>query len=125
MNCGIDSRPSSGLALLYLWCRPARGYSSDLTPSLGISICCRCGPKKAKKKNKKVENGHFILCLRIKRRHLSLGIFFQAWREELCFLNILFHRIGEKKEAGWKQKKKLFCRSLFLYSHDFSPFFGK
>ena len=26
--------------------------SSDLTPSLGTSICCRCGPKKAKKKKK-------------------------------------------------------------------------
>ena len=24
----------------------AKGYSSDLTPSLGTSICCRGGPKK-------------------------------------------------------------------------------
>ena len=24
-------------------------YSSDSTPSLGTSICCRCGPKKKKK----------------------------------------------------------------------------
>ena len=29
----------------------ASSYSSDWTPSLGTSICCRCGPKKKKKKN--------------------------------------------------------------------------
>ena len=27
----------------------ASGYSSDWTPSLGTSICCRCGPKKTEK----------------------------------------------------------------------------
>ena len=31
----------------------AGSCSSDLTPSLGISICCRCNPKKQKTKNKK------------------------------------------------------------------------
>ena len=45
-----------------LWCRSKMGlgsdtavavvwacsYSSDLTPSLGTSICCRCIPKKQK-----------------------------------------------------------------------------
>ena len=30
----------------------ASGYSSDSTPSLGISICCGCRPKKTKTKNK-------------------------------------------------------------------------
>ena len=53
-------------ALRELWCRSqtqlgsrvavtlvqAGGYSSHLTPSLGISICCRCGPKQTKKKRK-------------------------------------------------------------------------
>ena len=29
------------------------GYSSDLTPSLGTSICHGCGPKKKKKKKEK------------------------------------------------------------------------
>ena len=33
----------------------AGSYSSDLTPSLGISICGRCSPKKKKKKKKKKE----------------------------------------------------------------------
>ena len=30
----------------------AGSYSSDMTPSLGTSICCKCGPKKKKKKGK-------------------------------------------------------------------------
>ena len=52
-----------------LWCRSqtrlrshvavagASSYSPNLTPGLGTSICCRCGPKKqkAKKKKKKKE----------------------------------------------------------------------
>ena len=29
------------------------GSSSDWIPSLGTSICCRCGPKKTKKTKKK------------------------------------------------------------------------
>ena len=31
----------------------ASGYSSDWTPSLGTSICHRCGPRKDKKKRKR------------------------------------------------------------------------
>ena len=31
----------------------ASSCSSDLTPSLRISVCLRCGPKKTKKKKKK------------------------------------------------------------------------
>ena len=30
----------------------ACSYGSNLTPSLGNSICCECGPKKQKKKKK-------------------------------------------------------------------------
>ena len=30
----------------------ASSCSSNLTPNLGTSICCRCGPKKKKKKGK-------------------------------------------------------------------------
>ena len=33
----------------------AGNYSSNCTPSLGTSICCRSGPKKAKNKTKKKE----------------------------------------------------------------------
>ena len=49
-----------------LWCRSqmrlgcciavamaqAGGYNSDWTPSLGTSMCCRCSPKKQKRKRK-------------------------------------------------------------------------
>ena len=35
------------------------GYSSHSTPSLGTSICCRCGPKKTKKKKKKILSTQF------------------------------------------------------------------
>ena len=52
-----------------LWCRSqtqlgshvsvavveAGGCSSEVTPSLGTSICCRCGPKKTKNKNKQTK----------------------------------------------------------------------
>ena len=31
----------------------AGSYGSNLTPSLGTSICLRCGPKETKKKKKK------------------------------------------------------------------------
>ena len=34
----------------------ASGYSSNLTPSLGTSICRGCSPRKGKKKKKKKQN---------------------------------------------------------------------
>ena len=37
-------------ALLWLWCRLAAAIP-NLTPSLGTSMRCRCGPKKQKKKS--------------------------------------------------------------------------
>jgi len=36
----------------------ASHWSSDLTPSLGTSICHRSGPKKKKEKNQKNQKGH-------------------------------------------------------------------
>ena len=52
-----------------LWCRlqtqfgshvavavvQANGYSFNSTPSLGSSICCKCGPKKTKTKTKQIQ----------------------------------------------------------------------
>jgi len=43
----------------------AGGCSSNWTPSLGTSICCRCGPKIEKKKKK-----------RRKKRAGFVGVFF-------------------------------------------------
>ena len=52
VSCGVVCRRGLDLALLWLWCRPA-ATSSDLTPSLGTSICRGCGPKRTKDKKKK------------------------------------------------------------------------
>ena len=38
-------------------------YSSDLTPSLGISMCHKCGPKKTKKKKKKKKDFLWLILL--------------------------------------------------------------
>ena len=53
VSCSIGHRAGSEQMLPWLWCRPAGSSSSDLTPSLGISICHRCGPKKEKKEKRK------------------------------------------------------------------------
>ena len=45
MSCGVGCRHGSDPPLLWLWCRPATTAPTS-TPSLGISICPRCGPKK-------------------------------------------------------------------------------
>ena len=47
MSCGVGRRRSADPMWLWLLCRPG-GCSSNLTTSLGISICCRYGPKKTK-----------------------------------------------------------------------------
>ena len=52
MSYGVGHRRGLDPVLLWLWCKP-RGYSSHLTPSLGTSICCRCGPIKIKNKQTK------------------------------------------------------------------------
>ena len=51
VSCPAGRRQGLGLALLWLYLRhrPA-AYSSDLTPSLGTSICLGCAPKKTENK---------------------------------------------------------------------------
>ena len=49
MSCGVGCR----LVLLLAVARSPGSYISDSTPSLGTSICRRCGPKKQKKERKK------------------------------------------------------------------------
>ena len=46
VSCNIGGRPGLDLVLQWLW------RSSDSTPSLGMSICRGCGPKKQKIKIK-------------------------------------------------------------------------
>ena len=52
MSCGAGHRCGSDLALLLLW-QKAGSYCSDSTPSLGTCICCKCSPKKTKKRKRK------------------------------------------------------------------------
>ena len=53
MSCGVGHRCGLDLAWLWLWLW-AGSCSSDLTPRLGTSICCWCGPKK--KKSRRTQN---------------------------------------------------------------------
>ena len=50
MSCGVGHRHGSDPKLLWLWCRPA-ATAPILTPSLGTSMCCECGPRKQTKKS--------------------------------------------------------------------------
>ena len=72
MSCGVGCRPGSGL---WLW--RIGSCSSDLTPSLGTSICCGCSPKKRgkkKKKKKKKEWGEdHVICLHVKVPEALIG----------------------------------------------------
>ena len=67
----------------------AGGYSSDLTPSLGTSICCRCGPRKGKKTNKQTKKTFLSFFL-----SLSLFFFFffflgpHLWHIEVARLGV-------------------------------------
>ena len=48
--CKLQTRLRSCVAVALV---EASGYSSDLTPSLGTSMCCWCGPKKTKSGSEK------------------------------------------------------------------------
>ena len=65
--CMSQTRLRSGVAVVQ-----ASGYSSDLPPRLGTSICHRCDPKKKNKKHFSLER----LCLRnyLLRISLWLGV---------------------------------------------------
>ena len=45
--CKLQTRLGAQVAVAVVW---ASSCSSDSIPSLGTSICCQCGPKKAKKR---------------------------------------------------------------------------
>ena len=48
--CRLQMWPGSGVAMAVV---QSSSYSSDLTPGLGTSVCCACGPKETEKKKKK------------------------------------------------------------------------
>ena len=49
MSCGVGRRHGWDPVLQWLWYRP-EAETLDLTPSLGTSICLKCGPEKERKK---------------------------------------------------------------------------
>ena len=51
----------------------AGSYSSDLTPNLGTSICCRCGPKKTKDNKKTLYN---LMCWKLN--------YLMSWAGQVC-----------------------------------------
>ena len=71
MNCGIDHRCGSNLALLWLWCRPAASCNSDSTPSPGTSYATGTALKRKKREREKIEYSY--LCFFIQ---LYFGIIF-------------------------------------------------
>ena len=84
----------SSVAVAVLW---ASSYHSNLTPSLGTFICCRCSPKK--KKNNK-ERGVLWWCIRLRIRHCHLlwcgfdprpGNFLMPWAQPKHFMHIYGH----------------------------------
>ena len=104
MSCGVGHRHGLDPVLLWLWRRPS-SCSSDLTPSLGTSLCCRCGPKK-QNKTKITQYLSFCIWLVLLSMMFSgflfLGLIFycmytlhivysfisqwMSWRFPLCFL---------------------------------------
>ena len=77
LSCGVGRRHVSDPELLWLWRWRRQGScSSDSTPSLGTSICSWCGPKKPKKKGKKL----FVML----RHHIN-------------FITLLFKFLSTKK----------------------------
>ena len=55
----------------------AGGYGSNLTPSLGTSICCECGPKTTKERERK------------RKRVREREIFTWNWEERRCIGNYI------------------------------------
>ena len=49
MQCRLQTGLGSSIAVVVM---QASSYSSDLTPSLGTSVCHKCSPKKTKKKKR-------------------------------------------------------------------------
>ena len=49
LQCALQTQVRSGVALVVV---SAGSHSSNSTPSLGASVCCRCDPEKQKAKEK-------------------------------------------------------------------------
>ena len=94
MSCGIGCRHVLDLALLWLWYRPA-SYSSNLTPSLGASICFECDPKK-QSKTKQTNTKKPFPTNKSSGPDNFKGEFYQTWREFTPIVLNLFSKIVEE-----------------------------
>ena len=76
-----------------IWCS-CSSYSSDWTPSLGISICCKCGPKKQKKKRKKKKKTGLLKTTTANKRYLLHRCY------RVIFLRLSAHNSNCLSERG-------------------------
>jgi len=60
----------------------ACSYSSNWTPCLGTSICCRYGPKKKKKERKKK---HTVYCSHMSNSLICIQICYQSIQNEWVY----------------------------------------
>ena len=72
----------------------ASSYSSDSTPSLGTSICIRCGPKNTRKKKKKVgrkegEEPLFYFQIKLNSPKLKYKLNFVGFSKHTCRMEVV------------------------------------
>ena len=83
MSCGVDHRHGFDVILLWPWCRLA-GANSNLTRSLGISICWK--KKKKKRERERVKFSDFQLKI-ISRQVENLTVSMRIWVQSLASLS--------------------------------------
>ena len=97
-----------------LWCRSqtqvrsciavavvkATGYSSNLTPSRGISICHKYGPKKIKKKKEKSFWENLDNC-----KIFKIRLFFSSKNAEINQIYLQWITKNYIKITSWREKK--------------------
>lgn len=67
MQCRTQTWLGSGIAVAVV---QASSYSSDWTPSLGISICLSMGLERQKKKDKVLRGNSLVVVVRSQRFHI-------------------------------------------------------
>ena len=90
----------SGIAVALAW---AGSYGSDLTPSLGTSICHRYDPKKPKKQQKKDKKIKKIKKKKKKGKSVSICVYVMRLLVfEQSFLHVILTSIIYKHRCGYE-----------------------
>ena len=99
-------RLRSGIAVPVMW---ASSFASNLTPSLGTSICCRCVPKKKERKKERKkrtnERKKEEKEKKKKRKENHLGVP-AVCKPQVHLRFNPWHRNGRAAEKKGKKKKK-------------------